>query len=748
MWNRYDFSMKTPLILTLVITSWFAFPAHASRLLVKSHGQWSVVRGDLSAFRNDPDVEWVEQDQWIGLEQPEIKGAIDPKLDEQWTLKKSGVFEAIQLANQTSTNANAEILVAVVDTGVDLQHPDLKANLFINRNEIPNNGIDDDRNGFVDDVQGWNFNAKEDDPKSDPISEQANAQDDFNHGTHVAGTIGAIQNNGIGISGIAPKVKILPVRWMSKGLGWGSDAIASIRYAVKMGAKVINASWGGIGYSKALEEAVREAESKGVLFVVSAGNNKSDNDSTPRHPANLRYTNVIAVANIDAKDGLAKSSNWGRNMVELAAPGEDVISTVLKSGYSNMSGTSMAASHLSGVAALLLSVNPKLSAQDLKLILIQTATPVAALNGKTITGGRVNALEAMKKIIAQQHEEFAGTNPFYEFGQIDPERFNSNPFINPDRTEAGISQKGLSLKFVRMVKGVETPVSGIKFRAQLRSDSNAPYQQYVSDQNGMITDSECAKNEYFVTTALETNRYGVVSSANNGSTFDLVFKLKCGIPQKFIFDETTEAGEVIGIWQVLTSAEKKLAQEVGIDFWKYRVDFMWPEKGDYFDGARVHLTLGHQWDVVSHEMGHAIYHQAKIGQMGGGEHYIDRCYEDTIAFSEGWASFYAAWLNFDLKATDPGFEYMVPRRAPIKVENIPADVCGQPTNEWRVTGFLWDLIDQHSDTETHSQSFSELWKLTSGTRASSVRNVKKLLLEKGWNSASIEGIWKLNFPAE
>jgi hypothetical protein len=224
--------------------------------------------------------------------------------------------------------------------------------------------------------------------------------------------------------------------------------------------------------------------------------------------------------------------------------------------------------------------------------------------------------------------------------------------------------------------------------------------------------------------------------------------LKCGIPQKFIFDETTEAGEVIGIWQVLTSAEKKLAQEVGIDFWKYRVDFMWPEKGDYFDGARVHLTLGHQWDVVSHEMGHAIYHQAKIGQMGGGEHYIDRCYEDTIAFSEGWASFYAAWLNFDLKATDPGFEYMVPRRAPIKVENIPADVCGQPTNEWRVTGFLWDLIDQHSDTDTHSQSFSELWKLTSGTRASSVRNVKKLLLEKGWNSASIEGIWKLNFPAE
>jgi hypothetical protein len=740
--------MKTTSVIAVLFSAVISTQAHAARFMVKTNGNWQLQKGDFENFIADPSVEWVEKDQLIRIEKPKLEIANDPKLGEQWSLQKSGVIEALKLASENTNQSNPEIIVAVVDTGVDLNHPDLKSNLFINKNEIPNNGIDDDHNGFVDDVQGWNFNAKEDDPKSDPISEEANAQDDFNHGTHVAGTIGALQNNGIGISGIAPRIKILPVRWMSKGLGWGSDAIAAIQYSVKMGAKVINASWGGIGYSKALEEAVREAEAKGVLFVVSAGNNKGDNDQTPRHPANLRFSNVIAVANTDENDNLAKSSNYGKKMVELAAPGENVVSTVLKGSYSKMSGTSMAASHLSGVAALLLSVNPKLTGQDLKRILMETVTPVPSLQEKTITGGRVNVLAAMKKVILMQSEELAGVKPFYEFGEVDQQHFSGNPFINPDRIETGVASKGLSLHFVRMVKGVETPVSGIKFRAQLHTGSNSPYQTYESDQNGMIQDVDCLKNDYFVTTALETQRYGVVSSSNDGKTFDLIFKLKCGVPQKLIFEETSEAGEVIGIWQVLTNAEKKIGNEIGLNFWKYRVDFMWPEKGDYFDGSRVHLTFGHQWDVVSHEMGHAIYHQGNIGVFGGGEHYIDRCYEDAIALSEGWASFYASWLNFDLNAQDPGFEYMVPRRAPIKVENIPADVCGHPTNEWRVNGFLWDLIDLHQDAESHSKTFADLWKITNGSRASSLGIVKNLLIKQGWDAASIETIWKLNFPAE
>jgi len=740
--------MKKLLIVVLAALILTASSARAERLLVKKNGQWEIREGNAHEFTADPDVECVEKDRWVQLEEPRFQGAVDPKAGEQWSLQKSGVLDAMKLAAQTTGNSNSEVLVAVVDTGVDLSHPDLKDNLFINKAEVPNNGIDDDHNGFIDDVQGWNFNAKEDENDCDPISEQANAQDDFNHGTHVAGTIGAVQNNGIGISGIAPKVKILPIRWMRKGLGWGSDAIAAIRYAVDMGAKVINASWGGIGYSKALEEAVRKAESKGVLFVVSAGNGKQDNDKIPHHPANLRFSNVITIANSDESDNLAKSSNWGKAMVDFAAPGENIISTMMKNGFGKMSGTSMAASHMSGVAALLFSVNPKLSAQDLKIILSETVTPSSSIKDKTITGGRVNVLEAMKKVIALQLEDFSGTKPFYEFGELDQPLLREDAYISPDRVESGAATNGLSLQFVRLVKGVETPVSGIKFKAQLHSGSNAPYQKYESDANGLISDSECSKSEYFVTTALESPRYAIVNPGNGNAPYDLVFKLKCGVPQKFIFNETGEAGEVIGAWQAASLAEKKILSEIGTDFWKMRIDFVWPDRGDFFDGSRVHLTFGHQWDVVSHEMGHAIYHQGKIGVFGGGEHYIDRCYEDAIALSEGWASFYGAWVNFNLDSEDPGFEYMVPRRAPIKFENIPADVCGKSTNEWRVIGFFWDLIDQHDDTENHSKSFLDLWKLTTGTRASSVGMIKKNLIDHGWDAASLESIWKLNFPTE
>jgi hypothetical protein len=740
--------MKKSFVLAVLFAFLFVSSANAERLLVKKAGEWKVEEGDIHSMMKNPEVEWAERDRWIQLEEPQFRGAVDPKIDDQWSLQKSGVLEATRLAAQSSGSENSEVIVAVVDTGVDLNHPDLKGNLFMNRSEIPGNGVDDDRNGFIDDVQGWNFNAKEDDQDCDPISEQANAQDDFNHGTHVAGTIGAIQNNGIGISGIAPKVKILPIRWMRKGLGWGSDAIAAIHYAVEMGAKVINASWGGIGYSKALEEAVRKAEAKGVLFVVSAGNGKQNNDQIPHHPANLRFSNVVTIANSDENDRLAKSSNWGKSMVDFAAPGENIVSTMMRGSFGKMSGTSMAAAHMSGVAALLFGVNPKLSAQDLKTILSATVTPLSDLKDKTITGGRLNALEAMKKVIDQKTNAHLGNEFFYEFGEVKHERFMEDAFISPDRVEAGSAAKGLSLQFVRLVKGVETPVRGIHFRAQLHAGSGAPYQKYESDLNGMIVDQDCEKNEYFVTTALENSRFAIVNPGNGNVPYDLIFKLKCGVPQKFIFEETSDAGEVIGAWQVAAQAEKKVFSEIGTDFWKIRIDFVWPDRGDFFDGSRVHLTYGHQWDVVSHEMGHAIYHQGKIGVFGGGEHYIDRCYEDAIALSEGWASFYGAWVNFHLDAEDPSFEYMVPRRAPIRVENIPTDVCGKSTNEWRVTGFLWDLIDQHSDSENFSKTFANLWKITFGNRAPSLGLMKKKLIDQGWDAASLENIWKLNFPAE
>ncbi len=720
----------------------FSLNANADRLLIKRNGAWKVEHGDTISFLSDPSVEWVEKDILYHVDSEKSVGSDlpnDPSVANQWSLQKSEVFQALTLASTQVSQGKDPIVVAVIDTGVDLQHPDLKNNIFINDKEIPNNGIDDDQNGLADDVQGFNFAARP--GELDHNDENpSNVQDDFGHGTHVSGIMGALQNNGIGIAGISPRIKILPLRWMIKGAGWGSDAIAAIHYAVKMGARVINASWGGIGYSKALEEAVREAEAKGVLFVASSGNNKGDNDTTPRHPANLRFSNVISVANTNEKDELAKTSNYGKTQVELAAPGENVLSTIPNNQYGKLSGTSMSAAHVSGVAALLLTVNPKLTGQEIKKILMQTVTPLPSLNGKTITGGRINALEALKKVIAQKSEK-----PFYEFGEVDLRQLESSSYVRPDHVEETGSVKGLSTQFVRMVKGQEIPVEGISFKTQIHGGSSPSYQQFITDENGRISDLNCQKNDFTTTATMESKLYSVTSG---GQPYDLILKLKCGVSQKIIFDEKSDAGEVIAIWQVAKKAEKKIKDQIGLDFWKDQIQFVWPSPGDYYDGSSVHLTFGHQWDVVSHEMGHAIYGRAGIGSFGGGEHYIDRCYGNEIALSEGWASFYAAWLNFDLNSNDPGFEYMVPRRAPITVENIPADVCGLPTNEWRVIGFLWDLIDEHQDGESFSKPFSTLWHDTKGMHASSLSELKSHLIGVGWDQKSLESIWKLNFPAE
>jgi hypothetical protein len=426
---------------------------------------------------------------------------------------------------------------------------------------------------------------------------------------------------------------------MIKGSGWVSDAIASIHYAVKMGAKIINASWGGIGYSKALEEAVRAAEAQGVLFVASAGNQKGNNDTTPRHPSNLRFSNVISVADTTEADELAKTSNYGQNQVELGAPGENIYSTVLNNQFAKLSGTSMSAAHVSGVAALLLSVNSKLSGQEIKKILMQTVTPLASLKGKTISGGRINSLAALKKAITLKTREL----PFYEFGEMPLRSLVGGSFVKPDRVEEQETIKGLSLEFVRLVKGVETPVEESLSKPQLHAGGGTQYQVYVSDEHGKIFDQHCQKSEFTVTAVMESKRYSVTHS---GQPYDLVLRLKCGTTQKIIFEEKSDAGEVIGIWQVVKSAEKKLEKEVGLSFWKNQIEFTWPAKGDYYDGSSVHLTFGHQWDVVSHEMGHAIYDQANIGVFGGGEHYIDRCYENAIAISEGWASFLWSLAKF------------------------------------------------------------------------------------------------------
>ncbi|MGE0725573.1 MAG: S8 family serine peptidase, partial [Alphaproteobacteria bacterium] len=277
------------------------------------------------------------------------------------------------------TRTDAPLVVAVIDTGVDYTHPDLDANVWTNPGEVAGNGVDDDGNGYVDDVHGWDF-----------VNNDANPIDDHGHGTHVAGTIGAEGDNGIGIAGIAWSVEIMALKFLNaSGSGFTSGAIAALNYAVANGAKISNNSWGGGDYSQALKDAIDAAGAADHLFVAAAGNNGRDIDALPAYPAAYDAANVISVAATDDEDKLASFSNYGAVNADLAAPGVSILSTY-RGGYGFMNGTSMATPHVTGAAALVWAENPSLTAVEVKQILLDTVDPLAALAGKVATGGRLN----------------------------------------------------------------------------------------------------------------------------------------------------------------------------------------------------------------------------------------------------------------------------------------------------------------------------------------------------------------------
>lgn len=276
----------------------------------------------------------------------------DPRITDQWALE---IMNVSAFWKKYTTGDN-KILVAVVDTGVNYLHPDLQNNLAINTKEIPNNGIDDDGNGFIDDYYGWDGAKNIGDP-----------MDKIDHGTHVAGIIGASTDNGIGVAGINWNVGIIPVKFIDdQGGGSTESAIRSIDYAVARGVKIINASWGGSDESPLLQEIINRCQSKGILFVAAAGNETADNDKVPLYPANFPLDNIISVASIDLHKDLSWFSNWGEKTVDVAAPGESIISTVGGIGYGYKDGTSMATPQITGAAALLWSAHPDWNYLDIK----------------------------------------------------------------------------------------------------------------------------------------------------------------------------------------------------------------------------------------------------------------------------------------------------------------------------------------------------------------------------------------------
>ena len=279
------------------------------------------------------------------------------------------------------------IVVAVIDTGVRYTHQDLAANMWVNSGEARGNGVDDDGNGVVDDVYGFDAYNNDGDP-----------MDDQSHGTHCAGTIGGVGNNGIGITGVAWGVKVMACKFLSNtGSGTDSDAIRCIDYARSKGAKVLSNSWGGGGANSSLLAAIERCRAAGVLFVAAAGNESNNNDSWASYPASYTTDNIISVAATTRTDALASFSNYGATSVDLGAPGDGIYSTVSgsNSAYATYSGTSMATPHVAGALAMIAAQYPTESYTSLISRLLSGTDKIGSLSGKTKSGGRMNLAKSL-----------------------------------------------------------------------------------------------------------------------------------------------------------------------------------------------------------------------------------------------------------------------------------------------------------------------------------------------------------------
>ena len=320
----------------------------------------------------------------------------DARFSELWGMHNTGQTGGRADADMDAPEAwdaqtgSRETVVAVIDTGVDYNHEDLSANMWRNPGEISGNGIDDDGNGYVDDVYGINA-----------ITLTGNPMDDHDHGTHCAGTIGGVGNNGVGVAGVCWQVRIMALKFLdADGGGYAADAITCIEYAIEKGARVLSNSWGGGGYEQALKDAIDAAGAVGITFVAAAGNSGMDTDVSLNYPSCYTSANVIAVMATDDNDTRAYFSNYGRQTVDLGAPGVDILSCKRSGGYQTMSGTSMATPHVAGACGLLLSQNSSLSVTELKNALLR-AVDVPTTSLTCVSSGRLNVARAVMAVEAR-----------------------------------------------------------------------------------------------------------------------------------------------------------------------------------------------------------------------------------------------------------------------------------------------------------------------------------------------------------
>jgi hypothetical protein len=353
----------------------------------------------IGRLRQDPSVEFVEPN-WIYTKDEKgpdpyyadgrlwgMYGAHSPL---QQNIYGSGAGKAFKAGKR----CDGEMIVGIIDEGVMPDHPDTAANVWTNPYEIPDNGIDDDGNGYIDDVHGWDF-------FNDDNSTFDGVEDD--HATHVSGTIGAVGNNAQGVAGVCSKVQMISAKFLGPGGGTTADGVRAIDYITDLKTRhdmkivATNNSWGGGGFSQSMKAAIERAKDADILFIAAAGNDGLNNDITPHYPSSYPNENIIAVAAIGSAGLLAGFSNYGLTTVDLGAPGVLIYSTVpvlqggkVVGGYAAYNGTSMATPHVTGAAVLYASLHPGSTWDVIKDAILSHTLPTTSLDGKTVTGGRLD----------------------------------------------------------------------------------------------------------------------------------------------------------------------------------------------------------------------------------------------------------------------------------------------------------------------------------------------------------------------
>ena len=367
----------------------------------------------IAELKTDPNVEYAEPNYLLSKASVDDIQAMSSEEIEALTEKGGyvptdaniGVMEARQILSEGDSDPP---IVAIIDTGLDITHKIFVESeaLWTNPDEIAGNGIDDDGNGYVDDVHGWNF-----------VHGSSTMIDDDGHGTHVAGIVLSVSQDIFSEPFKKSSIQIMPLKFLDKnGVGSTSHAISAIHYAIENGAHILNNSWGGKNYSAALHEAVAYTYSQGVIFVAAAGNSGTDNDYTPIYPSSYEVPHVMSIAATTSIDELAPFSNFGPDSVDLGSPGVFIVSSIPGNRYGISSGTSMATPFVSGVASLMLIDSPEMLGYQLKSIIFQEADHVGSLESKLSQEGRINALSAIE--FAKQ-VSIDSSQPHYKFTSAD-----------------------------------------------------------------------------------------------------------------------------------------------------------------------------------------------------------------------------------------------------------------------------------------------------------------------------------------